>query len=215
MNGSELARRGDRPRSATGTIDVLTILVVDDEPDILAISAAGLRSARWHVLLAGSGEEALAAAARHRPDAIVLDERMPGMDGPATLGRLRAEPATADIPVIFLTGSAQKDGEGRYRALGAAGVIAKPFDPLALPSAIRRLLDATDPAGRPYAGRPTGTSSRADDLPAPGVLRLIELPVGRPEQRLDADAVLREARDAGAEGDVERLAVVATEIDGL
>jgi CheY-like chemotaxis protein len=71
-----------------------------------------------------------AAAAERRPDAILLDVMMPGLDGPATLERLRADPATAEIPVLFMTAKAQAGELTRFAALGVAGVIAKPFDPM-------------------------------------------------------------------------------------
>ncbi|MCU1372755.1 MAG: response regulator receiver protein, partial [Actinomycetia bacterium] len=74
----------------------------------------------------------LAMARAEQPDAIILDVMMPGMDGPATLAELRADPATADIPVVFLTAKVQSIERRRLEELGAAGVVAKPFDPMTL-----------------------------------------------------------------------------------
>ena len=83
----------------------------------------------WEVTGAGSAQEAVDAVQNQRPDAVLLDVMMPDVDGPATFERLR--PLLGDdVPVIFLTAKPEAD---RLLALGAAGVIAKPFDPLALP----------------------------------------------------------------------------------
>ncbi|MCU1373856.1 MAG: Two-component response regulator, partial [Actinomycetia bacterium] len=77
------------------------VLLVDDEDDIRLVARASLeRLAGWEVLAAASGPDALAMARAEQPDAIILDVMMPGMDGPATLAELRADPATADIPVV-------------------------------------------------------------------------------------------------------------------
>jgi len=116
------------------------VLVIDDEPDIREIVEMLLSDAGWSVLLAASGGEGVALAAREQPDAILLDVMMPVLDGPATLARLQAGPATARIPVIFLTAKAQQKDLERLRSLGAAGVLLKPFDPMQLPAQIAGLL---------------------------------------------------------------------------
>ena len=79
----------------------------------------------------------LAAAAKWRPDLILLDVMMPVMDGPATLRRLRENPQTADIPVVFMTARAQTRELDHFKSLGAAGVIVKPFDPMTLAASLR------------------------------------------------------------------------------
>jgi CheY-like chemotaxis protein len=110
----------------------MKLLLVDDEPDIRAIAMMALERVGGHeVTGVGSAAEAVAAVGTQRPDAILLDVMMPDVDGPAALARLR--PLIGDTPVIFLT--AKQDAE-RLLALGAAGVIAKPFDPLALSSQV-------------------------------------------------------------------------------
>ena len=117
------------------------VLLVDDEDDIRTIGQLSLaRVGGWETVLAASGAEALAKAAAEKPDLILLDVMMPGMDGPTTFGQLRAQPATAATPVIFMTAKVQKQEVARYLELGAVGVIAKPFDPMALPGDIRRLV---------------------------------------------------------------------------
>ncbi len=116
------------------------ILIVDDEEDIRLVSRLAVqRVGGWQALVAASGPEAVDVAARERPDLILLDVMMPGTDGLATLSLLRAREATADIPVVFLTAKVQQQEVDHYLALGALGVIRKPFDPLVLPDEIRRI----------------------------------------------------------------------------
>ena len=117
-----------------------TMLIIDDEPDIREIVEMLLADAGWKVLQAASGAEGVALARAQRPNAILLDVMMPTLDGPATLGRLQADPATAGIPVIFLTAKAQRSEIERLRGLGAAGVLIKPFDPMQLPALVAGLL---------------------------------------------------------------------------
>lgn len=132
---------------ATAASSLHDILLVDDEPDIRTIGQVSLRSVgRFAVTLAASGEEALAACAAHRPDLILLDVMMPELDGPSTLARLRADPALAGIPVIFMTAKVQQHEIRRFLDLGAAGVIAKPFDPMQLPSQIRAIVESPEAA---------------------------------------------------------------------
>jgi CheY-like chemotaxis protein len=122
---------------------IRTVLLVDDEPDLRRIAALSLsRVGKWAVLLAASGAEALAVIERERPDVILLDVMMPGLDGPSTLSRLRAAPSAAGVPVIFMTAKVQKQEVERYLRLGAAGVITKPFDPMRLPEQIRAIVEA-------------------------------------------------------------------------
>lgn len=114
------------------------VLLVDDEDDIRFVARASLeRLAGWDVLAASSGAEGIELARAEQPDAIVLDVMMPGMDGPATLAALRADPATAGIPVVFLTAKIQAEERRRLEELGAAGVVAKPFDPMGLADELR------------------------------------------------------------------------------
>ncbi|MFE8601062.1 response regulator [Archangium violaceum] len=120
------------------------VLLVDDEDDIRTIGQLSLgRVGGWQTVLAASGAEAVAKAAAEQPDLILLDVMMPGMDGPTTLGQLRAQPSTAKTPVIFMTAKIQKQEVARYLELGAVGVIGKPFDPMTLPAEIKKLLPPT------------------------------------------------------------------------
>jgi two-component system OmpR family response regulator len=127
------------------------LLLVDDAPDIRAIACMSLeRVGGWTVVPVASGEEALEMARGDAPfDAVLLDVMMPGMDGPATLAGLRAGGLGANVPVVFLTARTQSADRERLSALGAAGVIAKPFDPLTLPEQLERLI-AQAPGERPF-----------------------------------------------------------------
>jgi CheY-like chemotaxis protein len=117
---------------------------VDDDSDIREIVdvSLGLNS-DFELRSCASGEEALVIAAEWSPLLILLDVMMPGMDGVTTLIRLHKNPATAEIPVIFMPARAQSREIDRLIALGARGVISKPFNPLALASQVRDHLQAT------------------------------------------------------------------------
>ncbi|MBP5855919.1 two-component system response regulator [Marivibrio halodurans] len=106
-----------------------TVLVVDDTPDNLAIMSDLLRDA-YRVKVATSGESALRiAGADSRPDLIMLDVMMPGMDGYEVCRRLKEDRRTRDIPVIFLTARTDPDDERRGLELGAVDFISKPVNP--------------------------------------------------------------------------------------
>src|SRR5438128_1853675 len=84
-----------------------TILVVDDDPKVVRVVEINLAQEGYQIRTAADGEEALAAVARERPDLVLLDVMMPRMDGFEALKRLKADPATAEIPIIMLTARAQ------------------------------------------------------------------------------------------------------------
>lgn len=116
------------------------VLMVDDEPDIRRVGQMSLELVgKRQVFLAASGREAVALAAREKPDVILLDVMMPDLDGPATMGLLRAQASTAAIPVIFMTAKVERHEMERYLSLGAAGVIHKPFDPMTLAGDLDRI----------------------------------------------------------------------------
>lgn len=121
------------------------ILLIDDEDDIREVAALSLESvAEWEVESAPNGEEGLKKAETNRPDAILLDVMMPGMDGPATFRRLRASAVTREIPVIMLTAKVQGSDHRQFREMGADGVIAKPFDPMRLAALVSETLGWND-----------------------------------------------------------------------
>lgn len=117
------------------------ILIIDDESDIREVAAMSLEAVcGWSVLQACSGKEGLELAEEHAPDAILLDVMMPDLDGPSTLQLLRANSATAQIPVIFLTAKVQSADRKRFSDLGVAAVLSKPFDPMVLGEQIAEAL---------------------------------------------------------------------------
>lgn len=119
----------------------MKVLIIDDEADIRKVASLALsRLGGMEVAEASNGAEGIAAAAAFKPDGILLDVMMPGLDGPAVLDRLKADPKTAGIPVIFLTAKAMGSEIARLRSLGAAGVLTKPFDPASLSGQIRTIL---------------------------------------------------------------------------
>ncbi|TRZ97031.1 MAG: response regulator, partial [Rhodocyclaceae bacterium] len=114
-----------------------TILIVDDEPTNLHLLTSLLRS-EYQVRAASSGESALrAATSEPRPDLVLLDLMMPGMDGYAVLEKLREDPLTQGIPVVFLTALAEAADEARGLQLGAADYITKPINPVVVLARVR------------------------------------------------------------------------------
>ena len=119
------------------------MLLIDDEEDIRVLIGVLLEmDGRFDVVSADSGDRGIALARQERPAVILLDYSMPELDGPATFERLRAEDATRDIPVIFLTGSAHGDKRAMVERIGADGVIAKPVDPGTFADALMSLLES-------------------------------------------------------------------------
>jgi CheY-like chemotaxis protein len=105
------------------------ILVVDDSKVVHELARVALETvAGWEVCCAASGSEALELATSLRPDAVLLVVEMPDMDGPATVAALRARPASADTPIVFLTGHDDAAERSRLAALAVEGVLSKPFD---------------------------------------------------------------------------------------
>lgn len=102
------------------------VLVVDDHDMLRSGLSVALSAAGYSVESAPDGLAALQAVSESRPDVVVLDLRMPVMDGFATLARLRADPRTADIPVVVAT--AAEDQRSRILAEGAAAFVTKPID---------------------------------------------------------------------------------------
>jgi CheY-like chemotaxis protein len=116
-------------------------MYVEDDPDIRAIAEIALQDVGgFKARLCESGAQALDAAPAFGPELVLLDVMMPGMDGPETLRALRELPGMAQVPVIFMTARLQRSEIEEYRALGAVGVIPKPFDPMTLAEQISEIL---------------------------------------------------------------------------
>ena len=129
------------------TLSGLKVLCVEDDPDIRAIAELALRDVGgFEVELCAGGSDALAIVDDLRPDFVLLDVMMPGMNGPETLQALREHPCMDGIPVIFMTARLQPDEIKEYLSLGVVGVIPKPFDPMTLAGQIRDIL-ARQPGG--------------------------------------------------------------------
>ena len=135
-----------RPRDPNPTPSGrMKLLCADDEPDLRTILELALSiDPGLDVEIVSSGAELLARASQTRYDAFVLDGMMPGLDGYETCRRLKDDPATAAIPVVFLTAKTQQEEMRRAIALGATACLTKPFDPLTLATELRAALDAGD-----------------------------------------------------------------------
>jgi two-component system, OmpR family, alkaline phosphatase synthesis response regulator PhoP len=120
--------------------DAKLILLAEDDPDIQLVARLALKRSGYRVTVVSNGRELLERVRDEKPDIVLLDWMMPELDGPATCTNLRADPATADIPVIFMTAKSQALEIERGLALGAAGYIVKPFDALTLGDQVRKIV---------------------------------------------------------------------------
>jgi len=122
-------------------MDKKHILIIDDEADIRESTQMCLEIiGEWDVSVASSGYEGLIKASEEKPDIILLDVMMPGMDGLATLKKLRENSQTAQIPIILLTAKARSSEQRQFRQLDIVAVITKPYDPYSLSDQISGFL---------------------------------------------------------------------------
>jgi diguanylate cyclase (GGDEF)-like protein len=112
------------------------ILIVDDERFNLNM-LNGLLNQEYKIMVATSGEQALMAVSKGRPDLVLLDINMPGMDGYDVCNRLKSDPITESIPIIFITANSSADDETRGLEMGAADYITKPFNPSVVKARVR------------------------------------------------------------------------------
>jgi CheY-like chemotaxis protein len=122
-------------------IDPMKLLLVEDDPDVQLVARAALKRAGFTVNVAGSGAAALEAIRDDPPAVILLDWMMPDMEGPEVCQRIKDDPVTRHIPVIFMTARSQQSEVARGLAVGASGYIVKPFDALQLGQQVRDLLE--------------------------------------------------------------------------
>jgi two-component system cell cycle response regulator DivK len=113
------------------------VLIVEDDPRSLKLARDVLRFAGYRTLEVESGEDAVAAAREHRPDVVLMDIHLPGMDGIETLRTLRADPATANTRVIAVTAGRGEEDREPYLAAGFDDYVAKPIDVHSLADRIR------------------------------------------------------------------------------
>jgi DNA-binding response OmpR family regulator len=118
----------------------MNVILAEDDPDIQLVARLALKRAGFTVKVVGNGQEALDAVRQQPPDVVLLDWMMPELDGPETCRRLKADPTTAGIPIIFLTAKSQEAEIQRGLSLGAAGYVTKPFDALALGEQVRDII---------------------------------------------------------------------------
>jgi CheY-like chemotaxis protein len=117
---------------------VRTVLVADDEFGILLVLEMVLTEAGYRVVTAGNGRQAVELTAAERPDLVLMDWMMPVMDGPAALAAMRANPALARVPVVFMSGAPETSLRGRLD--GFAGFLQKPFLDTEVIALVGRLL---------------------------------------------------------------------------
>jgi DNA-binding response OmpR family regulator len=118
-----------------------SVLVIDDEAPIRLLCRVNLEAEGMTVLEAGDGPSGLEVAGAERPDVILLDVMMPGLDGWAVASALLENPDMAEIPIIFLTARAEFRDRARGLDIGGIDYITKPFNPVELAPLVRALLD--------------------------------------------------------------------------
>jgi len=122
--------------------ELTKILCVEDEADIRAVARVALETVgQFQVTMCSSGQEALDTLPDFAPQLVLLDVMMPGMDGPTTYQEIRKLDGYSEVPIIFMTAKVMESDREQYIALGASGIIAKPFDPMVLSDQIRQIWD--------------------------------------------------------------------------
>lgn len=123
------------------------ILAVDDEKHIVRLIQVNLERAGYEVVTANDGVQALEIVAQEKPDLIVLDWMMPQLNGMETLKRLKANPATAEVPVIMLTAKSQDADVFKGWQSGVDCYLTKPFNPMELLAFVKRIFEDLDGGG--------------------------------------------------------------------
>jgi DNA-binding response OmpR family regulator len=121
------------------------ILVVDDERDIIRALTIRLQSGGYDVVYAYDGAQGVFMTHKEKPDLIILDIRMPAGDGFTIARRLKETAQTSHIPILFLTGSPERNAEQKAHELGGRFYIKKPYDSEELLDAVRRALETENP----------------------------------------------------------------------
>lgn len=121
------------------------VLVVDDDPRLLHIVAMYLGIEGYEVASAANGEEGLKQVDEHKPELVIMDIMMPGMDGVEACRRIRANPETANIPVLMFSALSGDDDVERARLAGATHLITKPFNLVGLGSVVKSFFSSDNP----------------------------------------------------------------------
>ncbi|MGN6797698.1 MAG: response regulator [Gaiellaceae bacterium] len=127
-----------------GRRDLRRVLVVDDEPSLRLVVRLNLTLGGYDVVEAADGESGYQRARGEPFDVFLLDVMMPPTSGYELAERLRSDPATRDVPIVFLSARADRSDIDRGRELGALDYITKPFDPLLLAARLDALLDGKE-----------------------------------------------------------------------
>lgn len=133
-------RAAHGPGAGAGKTGGRRVLIVDDEFSIRLICSINFTASGWECSEAVDGEEALERIRLEQPDVVLLDVMMPLLDGWQVAERLLEDPATRDVPVVFLTARAEHRDRQRAYRLGAVGYLTKPLDPVELPEQIDEIL---------------------------------------------------------------------------
>lgn len=152
-----------------------SILVVDDEQDIVDLISYNLSKEGFKVTTASNGTEAVAQALLHRPDLVILDIMMPGMDGFEVCRALRTNPATSSVAIMFLTAKAGEIDQILGLELGADDYIQKPISPRVLIARVKTLL------------RRGAESVRTETIAAPEILQVGALEINRQNYTVKID----------------------------
>lgn len=196
-------------------MNVVRVLVVDDDEMIRTIVKLALEKLGGHTVLAlSSGHQAVQSAPAFMPHLMILDVSMPVLDGPETLEALRAQPGLDKVPVVFLTGHTRANDVGRYRMLGVADVVAKPFKPQLLCQRVNAALARASAAAAAPALGP-GALVIEDD---PGIRYLLRFILEQQGYRVaeahDGTQGLAALSD-GPQADIVLLDIMLPGIDGL
>jgi DNA-binding response OmpR family regulator len=138
------------------------VLVIDDEAPIRLLCRVNLQAAGMEVMEAPDGETGLALARSSQPDVILLDVMMPGLDGWKVAEELLDDPATDEIPIVFLTARAELRDRARGIDLGGVDYVTKPFNPLELAPLVRELLERVQQGQRDELRREKLSQLRAE-----------------------------------------------------
>jgi two-component system phosphate regulon response regulator PhoB len=169
------------------------ILVIEDEEDILALIQYNLIKSGYRVECVTSGEEGVAKATALHPDLVILDLMLPGINGFEVCRRLRAEPGTAELPIIMLTAKGEDADIVSGLEIGADDYLTKPFSPQVLKARIQAVLRRRGQSGPEFSGQPVAVHDLVVDPGRGKVLvagreveltltefRLLQLLAGRP-----------------------------------